>query len=54
MNTAAVQAYANKPPNASRASVGGLEKQVQVAIAALPKLFCIPEPLVVSGLYYAK
>jgi len=37
-----MQAYANKPPDASCASVGGLEKQVPVAIAALPKLFCIP------------
>ena len=43
-------------PDASCASVGGVEKQVLVpiAIAVMPKTFCIPEPLVVSGAYYAK
>ena len=44
------------PSNVSCASVGGVEKQalVPVAIAVLPKTFCIPEPLVASGQYYAK
>ena len=40
----------------SCASVGGVEKKVlvPVAITVLPKTFCIPEPLVASGQYYAK
>ncbi|EIM03595.1 hypothetical protein LRK24_04540 [Rhodanobacter denitrificans] len=44
------------PPEASCASVGGVEKEVlvPVAIAVMPKTFCIPEPLVASGAYYAK
>lgn len=44
------------PPDASCASVGGVEKEVlvPVAIAVMPKTFCIPEPLVASGSYYAK
>lgn len=44
------------PSNVACASVGGIEKQVlvPVAITVLPKTFCIPEPLVASGLYYAK
>ncbi|KZC19214.1 MULTISPECIES: hypothetical protein [Rhodanobacter] len=44
------------PPDASCASVGGVEKEVLVpiAIAVMPKTFCIPEPLVASGAYYAK
>lgn len=44
------------PPEASCASVGGVEKEVLVpiAIAVRPKTFCIPEPLVASGRYYAK
>ncbi|WP_426690186.1 hypothetical protein [Rhodanobacter ginsengiterrae] len=44
------------PANTSCASVGGVEKQVlvPVAITVLPKTFCIPEPLVASGAYYAK
>ncbi|GAA0887764.1 hypothetical protein [Rhodanobacter soli] len=44
------------PPDASCASVGGVEKEVLVpiAIAVRPKTFCIPEPLVASGQYYAK
>jgi hypothetical protein len=44
------------PPDASCASVGGVEKEVLVpiAIAVRPKTFCIPEPLVASGAYYAK
>ncbi len=44
------------PPEASCASVGGVEKEVLVpiAIAVRPKTFCIPEPLVASGQYYAK
>lgn len=44
------------PPDTSCASVGGVEKQVLVpiAIAVMPKTFCIPEPLVASGTYYAK
>lgn len=44
------------PSDASCASVGGVEKQVlvPVAIAVLPKTFCIPEPLVASGQYFAK
>lgn len=43
-------------PDASCTSVGGVEKQVlaSVAIAVLPKTFCIPEPLVAPGQYYAK
>jgi hypothetical protein len=42
--------------DASCASVGGVEKQVLVpiAIAVRPKTFCVPEPLVASGAYYAK
>ncbi|HZY33338.1 MAG TPA: hypothetical protein VFE75_06200 [Rhodanobacter sp.] len=44
------------PPEASCASVGGVEKEVLVpiAIAVRPKTFCIPQPLVASGQYYAK
>jgi hypothetical protein len=44
------------PPEASCASVGGVEKDVLVpiAITVRPKTFCIPEPLVASGRYYAK
>jgi hypothetical protein len=44
------------PPQASCASVGGVEKEVLVpiAITVRPKTFCIPEPLVASGQYYAK
>jgi hypothetical protein len=44
------------PPDVSCASVGGVEKQVlvPVAITVLPKTFCIPQPLVASGRYYAK
>jgi hypothetical protein len=44
------------PPEASCASVGGVEKEVLVpiAITVRPKTFCIPEPLVASGQYYAK
>ena len=44
------------PPNASCASVGGVEKKVlvPVAITVLPKTFCIPEPLLASGQYYAE
>ncbi len=44
------------PPEALCASVGGVEKEVLVpiAITVMPKTFCIPEPLVASGAYYAK
>ena len=44
------------PPEASCASVGGVEKEVLVpiAITVRPKTFCIPEPLVASGQYYTK
>ena len=44
------------PPEASCASVGGVEKEVLVpiAITVRPKTFCIPQPLVASGQYYAK
>ncbi|GGY27666.1 hypothetical protein GCM10008098_20940 [Rhodanobacter panaciterrae] len=44
------------PSNVSCASVGGVEKKVlvPVAIAVFQKTFCIPEPLVASGLYYSK
>lgn len=44
------------PPEASCASVGGVEKEVLVpiAITVRPKTFCIPEPLVASGQYYAR
>jgi len=44
------------PPEASCTSVGGVEKEVLVpiAITVRPKTFCIPEPLVASGQYYAK
>ncbi|HEY8329340.1 MAG TPA: hypothetical protein VIO59_12975 [Rhodanobacter sp.] len=44
------------PPEASCAGVGGVEKEVLVpiAITVRPKTFCVPEPLVASGLYYAK
>jgi hypothetical protein len=43
-------------PEASCASVGGVEKEVLVpiAITVRSKTFCIPEPLAASGLYYAK
>jgi hypothetical protein len=44
------------PAGATCASVGGVEKSVlvPVAITVLPKMFCIPEPLVASELYFAK
>jgi hypothetical protein len=44
------------PADASCASIGGVEKQVLVpiAIAVRSKTFCVPEPLVTSGAYYAK
>ncbi|MET4568763.1 hypothetical protein [Rhodanobacter soli] len=44
------------PPEASCATVGGVEKEVLVpiAITVRSKTFCIPEPLVASGQYYAK
>jgi len=44
------------PPEASCASVGGVEKEVLVpiAITVRSKTFCIPEPLVASGQYYTK
>jgi hypothetical protein len=44
------------PPDASCASVGGVEKPVLVpiAITVRTKTFCVPEPLVASGVYYAK
>lgn len=44
------------PADANCTSVGGVEKQVLVpiAIAVMPKTFCIPEPLVASGQYYSK
>ena len=44
------------PADMSCASAGGVEKQVlvPVAITVLPKTFCIPEPLVASGQYYAR
>jgi hypothetical protein len=44
------------PPDASCASVDGVEKEVLVpiAITVRPKTFCIPQPLVASGQYYAK
>jgi hypothetical protein len=44
------------PPETSCASVGGVEKEVLVpiAITVRAKTFCIPEPLVASGAYYAK
>lgn len=44
------------PPDASCASVGGVEKEVlvPVAITVLSKMFCIPEPLVASGKYFAR
>lgn len=44
------------PADASCASVGGVEKEVLVpiAITVRPKTFCVPEPLVASGQYYAK
>ncbi len=44
------------PADASCASVGGVEKDVLVpiAITVMPKTFCIPEPLVASGQFYAK
>ena len=44
------------PPDASCASVGGVEKEVlvPVAITVMSKKFCIPEPLVASGKYFAK
>jgi hypothetical protein len=44
------------PPGASCASVGGVEKQllVPVAITVLPKMFCIPQPLVESAQYYVR
>jgi hypothetical protein len=44
------------PPEATCASVGGVEKEVLVpiAITVRSKTFCIPEPLVASEQYYAK
>ncbi|MDW2980322.1 MAG: hypothetical protein WBG81_05360 [Rhodanobacter sp.] len=44
------------PPDTSCAGVGGVEKQVLVpiAITVRPKTFCVPEPLVASGSYYAR
>ena len=44
------------PADASCASVGGVETQVLVpiAITVRSETFCIPEPLVASGLYYSK
>lgn len=44
------------PADTSCASVGGVEKQVlvPVAITVMTKTFCIPEPLVASGQYYAR
>jgi hypothetical protein len=44
------------PADTSCASVGGVEKQVLVpiAIAVRMETFCIPEPLVASGLYDSK
>jgi hypothetical protein len=44
------------PPEASCATVGGVEKKVLVpiAIAVRPKTFCVPDVLVESGQYYAK
>ncbi|KRE85544.1 hypothetical protein ASG75_08145 [Rhodanobacter sp. Soil772] len=44
------------PAETSCASVGGVEKEVLVpiAITVRSKTFCIPEPLVASGAYYAK
>ena len=44
------------PPEASCASVGGVEKEVLVpiAITVRSKTFCVPEPLVASGQYYTK
>lgn len=44
------------PPGTGCAEVGGVEQEllVPVAITVLAKTFCIPEPLVASGSYYAK
>ncbi len=44
------------PAGTRCASIGGVEKRVlvPVAITVLPKMFCIPEPLVASGQYYAR
>ncbi|HJW06512.1 MAG TPA: hypothetical protein VJ527_08500 [Rhodanobacter sp.] len=44
------------PPGASCADAGGVEKEVlvPVAITVMSKTFCVPEPLVASGAYYAK
>ena len=44
------------PPDASCASVGGVEKEVLVpiAITVRPKTFCVPQPLVDSGQYYSR
>ena len=44
------------PAGASCAGVGGVEKEVLVpiAITVRMKTFCIPEPLVASGLYESK
>lgn len=44
------------PAGASCASIGGVEEEVLVpiAITVQPETFCIPEPLVASGLYYSK
>ncbi|MGN2252882.1 hypothetical protein ACFWZ4_05865 [Frateuria sp. GZRe12] len=44
------------PEGADCASAGGVEKTVgvPVAIAVLPKTFCVPEALVDSGGYYTR
>jgi hypothetical protein len=44
------------PPGVACTSVGGIEQEVlvPVAITVRPATFCIPEPLVGSGAYYAK
>lgn len=44
------------PPDASCASVGGVEKDVlvPVAITVMSRKFCIPEPLVASGKYFSR
>ena len=44
------------PPGTACAEVGGVEQEllVPVAITMLAKTFCIPEPLMASGSYYAK
>ena len=44
------------PPGASCASIGGVDKEVlvPVAITVMAKTFCVPEPLVASGQYFAR